>query len=487
MVNYLIAVAGKDYEYADNLLNVDFNDPSFFLPWKYLSAYFNADDNSVKYLQNISSILNKLLHNVDRSDIVKILIKFPNNYPERARIFGLLCFIGSDYKSDAFKEWDRFVYNYAVNTVKDKETFFAFAKKIKEEFSIHSMGILSYLAGKYDESKYEREQLNEEYFKAKIILDGGELAHQIRSAEKHPILNGRLRPLISDSNHYDSDSFIKIWMNFVEWFGIDGKKLQFKENDSVSLLQRTIFATAFTKSITQMNQLFSDNKCLDFAGNTLKEKIQRQRFEPIFRRCLLCENLDTIEELRWSNSEDTEGIQTKATLLQNGVIEGILKYKGGEDLRFRWYHNCSCFYPNNGRTNDWRIGFDRISDDAGWTRNRNHVLDFLEKRGYEIKETRVSNDNSVSLWWGSDIMFINLNFPDVYLMWDAYYNIGLIHEKNRTWIKRKIRKENQNENYLFRAVAKDAEQIESELNNLILEYIKEYSYEDQNGYLADIS
>lgn len=470
MVNYLIAIVGKDYEYVDNLLSINFNNTDFFLPWKYLSAYFSADDKAEEYLKSISSILNKLLHNLGNSDVGQKLIQRPKNYQERARQFGLLSYLGNDYKSDAFKEWDRFVYNYSMNTVEDKETFFAFAKRIKEEFSLYSMDILSYLADKYDKIKYDREQLNEEYFKAKIILKGGELAHQIKTAEKHPLLNGRLRPLIIDNNHYDSDSFIKIWMKFIELFGEDGKKLQFKEDDPVSLSQRTIFATAFTKNITQMNQLFSDNKCLDFAGNTLKEKLQRQRFEPIFRRCLLCDDLDNIEELAWSNSVDVEGIQTKATLLQNGVIEGILKYKGGEELRFRWYHNCSCFYPNNGRTNDWRIGFDRISNDSGWTRNRNQVLDFLEKRGYEIKETRVSNDNSVSLWWGSDIMFINRSFPDVYLMWDAYYNIGLIHEKKRTWLKRKIRNENQNENYLFRAVGKSAEQIEQELNRLISEY-----------------
>lgn len=471
IVNYLAAIAGKDYEYVDNLLNINFEDPNFFLPWKYLSTFLNTDNNADIYLKNISSILNKLVYNVEHSHIVHDLIKLPNSYQERARLFGLLSFLGNDYNTDAFKEWERFVYNYAVNTVEDKETFYAFAKRIKEEFSSHSMNILSYLSSKYDTNKYDREQLNEEYFKATIIINGGELEREIRLAERHPLLNGRIRPLIVDNNHYDSTSFIKIWKNFLEWFGLDGKMLQFKEGDTVSLSRRTVFATAFTKSITQMNQLFADNKCLDFSGNALKEKLKMQRFEPIFRRCLLCEDLNGIGELCWSNSEEIEGIQTKSTLLQNGVIEGILKHKGGEELRFRWYHNCSCFYPNNGRTNDWRIGFDRINEDPGWTRNRNHVLKFLEKRIYEIKETRVSNDNSIALWWGSDIMFINLNFPDIYLMWDAYYNIGIIHKNNRMWVKRQIRKEGQNENYLFRAVEKNTEQIEQEINRLISEYL----------------
>ncbi|MBD5222736.1 MAG: DUF262 domain-containing protein [Bacteroidales bacterium] len=475
MVNYLAAIADKDYEYVDNLLNINFGDPNFFLPWKYLSTFLNTDNNADIYLKNISSILNKLVYNVERSHIVHDLIKLPNSYQERARLFGLLSFLGNDYNTDAFKEWERFVYNYAVNTVEDKETFYAFAKRIKEEFSWYSMDILSYLSSKYDNSKYDREQLNEEYFKASIILKGGELEREIRLAEKHPLLNGRIRPLIVDNNHYDSISFIKIWKNFLEWFGLDGKKLQFKEGDSASLLRRTVFATAFTQSITQMNQLFSDIKCLDFSGNTLKDKLHMQRFELIFRRCLLCEDLTGIGELCWSNSEDMEGIQTKSALLQNGVIEGILKHKGGEELRFRWYHNCSCFYPNNGRTNDWRIGFDRINEDPGWTRNRNHVLNFLEKRGYEIKETRVSNDNTIALWWGSDIMFINLKFPDIYLMWDAYYNIGIIHKNNRTWVKRQSRKEGQNENYLFRAVEKNTEQIEQEINRLISEYLDDTS------------
>ena len=188
MVNYLAAIAGKDYEYVDNLLNINFGDPNFFLPWKYLSTFLNTDNNADIYLKNISSILNKLVYNVERSHIVHDLIKLPNSYQERARLFGLLSFLGNDYNTDAFKEWERFVYNYAVNTVEDKETFYAFAKRIKEEFSSYSMDILSYLSSKYDNSKYDREQLNEEYFKASIILNGGELERGIRLAEKHLFL-----------------------------------------------------------------------------------------------------------------------------------------------------------------------------------------------------------------------------------------------------------------------------------------------------------
>ena len=75
MVNYLAAIAGKDYEYVDNLLNINFGDPNFFLPWKYLSTFLNTDNNADKYLKNISSILNKLVYNVERSHIVHDLIK----------------------------------------------------------------------------------------------------------------------------------------------------------------------------------------------------------------------------------------------------------------------------------------------------------------------------------------------------------------------------------------------------------------------------
>ena len=39
------------------------------------------------------------------------------------------------------------------------------------------------------------------------------------------------------------------------------------------------------------------------------------------------------------------------------------------------------------------------------------------------------------------------------------------------WVKRQNRKEGQNENYLFRAVEKNAEQIEQEINRLISEYL----------------
>lgn len=479
LVNYLTASAGKDYTYADTLLSINFTESDFFLPWKYLSAYLNVDNNAGKYLRNISSTLNKLLYNNRPSGIVYDLIKIPNSYVERAMQYGRLSFIGNDFSSESFKEWDRFVYNYAVNTVEDKDTFFAFTKRVNDEFSLHSDSILSYLAGKYDPSKYDREQLNEEYFKAFVIMKGGETGLKIREAEKHPMLNGRIRPLIADNNRYDSESFMKIWSNFIKWFGVDGRKLQYQEGNPISLSQRTLFATAFTKCITRMNQLFSENKCLNFSGKTLKEKLRMQRFENIFRKCLLSEDIADIVALDWSNTDDTEGVQTKETLLKDGVIEGILQWKGGEDLRFRWFHNCSCFYPNNGRIDSWRIGFDRINEDLEWTRNRNQVLMELEKIGFKVKNKRVSNNTSIALWWGSDINFIKVNSPNIHLMWDSYYNIGIVNKDyGSTWIKRVIKKDGQNENYLFRAVGKNAEQIERELNNLISEYIDDNT---QNG------
>ena len=481
LINYLVACAGKEYKYADKLLNPDFSNPDFFLPWTYFFTYLKPEKNTDDYLKDISLILNKLLYNNEKSKIVKDLIKIPKTYPERARQFGLLSYIGQDFNSIEFKEWERFVNNYAVNTVEDKDTFFAFAKRIKEEFSAHSTNILTYLSSKYDANKYDsREQLNEEYFKASIILGGGELELKIREAEKHPLLNGRIRPLIADSDHYDSESFIKIWNNFIAWFGLTGQRLEYNADNPDSLSRRVTFATAFTMCITQWNQLYHDIKCLDFSGDTLKQKLRLQRYESVFRRCLLCDDLTEVKLLSWSNPEETEAIQTKAALLQNGVIQGILKYKGGEDLRFRWYHNCSCFYPANGRSNDWRIGFDRINGDAGWTRNRNQVLNYLEKREYEVEDSRVSDDKSVPLWWGSDITFVKSKYPHITLMWDAHYNIGIIHKTNRTWIKRPNKIEGRNENYLFHAVGKQAEQIEFEVNNLILKYIEDYSIEVQN-------
>lgn len=476
IVNYLIPCAGKDYAYINNLLEIDFSNGEFFLPWKYLSAFLNQGNNARNFLKDISNILNKILFNSGRNDMVPDLLVIPSTYPIRAMQFGLLCYAGSDFNSTEFKEWRRFVYNYSINTVEDRDTFFAFVKRIKEEFSKHSIDILSYLSGKYSPEKFEREQLNEEYFKATLLLKGGILAQAIRDAEKHPMLNGRIRTLIADKDHYDEKSFLTIWNNFIKWFGIDGNKLQFKDEDQSARSQRVVFATAFTKSLTQMNQLLDDNvRCLDFAGNTLKDKLKQQRFEPVFRRCLLSEDLNTLSELPWMNLEDVEGFQTKQTLLQEGVIEGILKHKDGVQLRFRWYHNCRCFYPTNGRSNDWRIGFDRINNDPRWTRNRNDVLNYLQSKGYVIKETRVSKEETVALWWGSDIVFVNSKYPEIPLMWDAFYNVGVVRMNNRTWIKRPGKKEGQNENYLFNAVGKTAEQIESELDTLICEFVSDNS------------
>lgn len=481
LVNYLIASAGKDYKYANKLLDIDFKDSSFFLPWKYLNGYLMEEENCNFFLKNIASILNKVLYNFNKSEVVKELIRQPLNYTERAIQYGLLSFNGKDFASKAFNEWERFVLNYAKNTVDDKETFFAFAKRIKEEYSFHSNDILIYLSGKYNRDNYERDQLNEEYFKAFVILNGGELERTIRNSERHPLLNGRIRPLLVEDNHYNIDNFIIIWNRFIEWFGEDGKALKYVENDSESLTRRVTFATAFTKSLTRWNQLFEGIRCLDFSGGVLKEKLSRERFEPIFRRCLLSNDLTNLDELPWFNANETEGIQTKASLLQNGVIEGILSKREGEYLRFSWYHNCSCFFPHNGRINESRIGFDRISNDSWWTRNRNNVLKELMDGNFLVLEDYVSADHSVALWWGSDIRFINQHFPNILLMWDAYYNIGIVNQ-NKTWVKRKFKKEGQGENYLFNAVGKNAAQIEKEINLLLSEYNHEIIVDENSAH-----
>ncbi|WP_285827915.1 DUF262 domain-containing protein [Bacteroides acidifaciens] len=467
--NFLVAKAGAKYEYVSKLLDLNYNQ-EFYLPWKYFKGYLEM--NASNFFNELSSILNKLVYNSERASLPDGILDIPANFQKRAEIFGLLCFKGEDYSSQQFQEWNRFIRNYAYNTVSDKDTFFAFVKRIDGEFANHSLDILSYLANQYDKLRYERTQLEEECYKASLLINGGELAKAIRVAENHPMLEGRLRPLLVDHKKYVGETFIAIWHNFERWFGKDGNGLAYKDNDSDSLNTRVAFAEAFTKSITQMNQLFSDVHCLDFSSNQLKDKLRRERFEPIFRRILISEAITDLSELPWSNSYDTEGIQTKKKLLQDGVIRGILRHSGGERLRFRWYYNCSCFYPVNGRINNWRIGFDRISDDPVWSRNRNEALSYLEKRGYNVAAERVSDNEDVHLWWGGDIQFSNIQHPELKFSWNADYNVGII-DASGYWVKRKVMKEGVSDKFLFQAVGKSIDEIERCLDALIAEYYTE--------------
>lgn len=469
--NFLVAKAGAKYEYVSKLLDLNYNQ-EFYLPWKYFKGYLEM--NASIFFNELSSILNKLVYNSEKASLPDGILDIPSNFQKRAEIFGLLCFKGEDYASQQFQEWNRFVRNYAYNTVSDKDTFFAFVKRIDGEFANHSLDILFYLANQYDKTRYERTQLEEECYKASLLIHGGELAKAIRVSESHPMLEGRLRPLLVHNKNYVGETFIAIWHNFERWFGKDGNGLAYKDNDSDSLNTRVAFAEAFTKSITQMNQLFSDVHCLDFSANQLKDKLRRERFEPIFRRILIRETITDLSELSWSNSYDAEGIQTKKALLQDGVIRGILRHSGGEGLRFRWYHNCSCFYPANGKTNNRRIGFDRISDDPWWSRNRNEALAFLEQRGYNVAAERVSDNGDVQLWWGSDIQFSNYQYPELKLRWNADYNVGII-DASGYWVKRKVMKEGASDKFIFQAVGKSIDEIERCLDALIAEY-----YADNN-------
>ena len=471
LTNYLIGSVGKDYVYVNKLLEVDFKKEGFFLPWKYFGTCLTSEENADAYLKDMAAILNKLTAN-GPNDIVKELILLPDTYTKRAWQFGLLSFQGTDYSSEAFQEWHRFIYNYATNTVEDKDTFFAFTKRIKEEFSSRSTDILTYLAGQYDSEKVDdRSQLSEEYFKASLLLQGGELGQKIREAEGHPLLNGRLRPLLAHENHWDAGCFLTIWKHFLQWFGPEGDDLNFREGDTESLSRRVTFATAFVKSLTQWNQLFNDNcKILGISYHGLKENLRHQRFEAVFRMCLLADQLSGMEEAVWSNPEESEAIQTKETLLKPGVIAGILSHRIGTELRFRWYHNCSCFFPYNGKSPDDRIGFDRINSDPLWRRNRNQVVAYLTERTYSVQNERVSTDKGVALWWGSDIFFTHPQHPEIQLWWNADYHIGIIHSlSNTTWVKRHQALEG-NENLLFNAIGKDERQIEECIEELIKDY-----------------
>lgn len=472
--NWLIVCAGKSYLHTDNLLNLNYGNKDFFLPWKYFGDFLN-EANAKQYLGEIAILLNKLYHNRN-NEIIKNLISIPKSYIERAYQFGLLAFEGDNYSAKEFKEWKRFIRNYSVNAVSDKETFFAFVNNIRDEFAKdkNSTDILSYLASLHDKKKGKEQnrQLSEEYFKAKVLLNDSELSETIRLAEEHPMLNGRLRPLLIDDNEFNETTFPKIWENFRHWFGEDGNALQFKEKDDKSLQKRSDFARAFTKLIVRQEQLFNDWRVLDFAGGTLKDRLQRERFNLIFRTCLLSDNLDDIEVLSCENTNYIELIQAKETLLETGVIEGILKYDIGNRLRFRWYHNSLCFYPENGRISENRIGIDRVNDNPGWDRNRNHTLKYLQSQSYIIDATPVSDDKSVALWWGSDICFHRPDHPEIMFCWTSDYNLGIIN-KEYHWIKRRVLVEGKNPNFMFGVVGKNESIIESEIGTLIKEYLQE--------------
>lgn len=197
LANWIVAAAGDKYLYADKLIGINYQEKDFFLPWKYLEEFMNGE-GAKKYLDEMASLLNKLYHNRDKAkDRIAQLIAIPTTYAERALQFGLLSFGGDDYDSKEFTEWERFVHNYAVNTVSDKESFFAFINRIRKDFASHSTGILSHLNSLYENQVNElNKQLSEEYFKAHVLITNAALSPLICAAEKHPILNGRLRPLL---------------------------------------------------------------------------------------------------------------------------------------------------------------------------------------------------------------------------------------------------------------------------------------------------
>ena len=158
----------------------------------------------------------------------------------------------------------------------------------------------------------------EEYFKATVLLNNEELSGIIRQAEEHPILNGRLRPLLIDGDKFNETTLRKIWDNFRHWFGEDGKALEFKDGDEESLRKRSAFCTCVYK-VYRKGKINCSMTGVCLILLLVRSKIGSNErdlilfFVPVFLS--ESDNLDDIEDLPCENSNEIEFIQAKETLL----------------------------------------------------------------------------------------------------------------------------------------------------------------------------
>ena len=136
-------------------------------------------------------------------------------------------------KRDSLKQWIRIIRNIVLNSDIDDEKKFRNSIKSIDNFSENWDNLLKYFADQniYDYEigyvKKEKEQIEEEIIKAKIICNDEEFAKEIFKAEENKYFKGQIRSalyLSKKEDGYDKVAFVEYWEKIDKLFNDDSTK-----------------------------------------------------------------------------------------------------------------------------------------------------------------------------------------------------------------------------------------------------------------------
>lgn len=178
-------------ENAESLSVAAFDKDIFFEIKRILDLYCTAENDKKRVSMDLwefckkdNSLFSVLCNADDKANIT---------YPIRGLFFAqTLYFEKSEYSATSFDDWMRVIRNIAKNaTIDSVQTFKGFLNLI-EELSAGCGNIYEYLSQNEVKSDFAKTQVQEEIYKAKIIVKKGEAKQLFSELEENPFCTGKL-------------------------------------------------------------------------------------------------------------------------------------------------------------------------------------------------------------------------------------------------------------------------------------------------------
>lgn len=293
-----------------------------------------TETNKEKYYLKLSRLLNRLCETSQFSSSWGEIIQLNNlgdkpSITDIAYIWAISEYSGESYLGESFYAWMRFIFNMVHNTVDSFDSLVRFLKRCNRFYAHESLDINAWLKSNDSKNVDDRsEQWQEERYKASKLQ---EYNSTITEAEGHPLLEGRIRPILLDISDNKAETVFNItnirkrWETFTKYF-----------SDTCAYEDKAVFVFRKFFSYIQSHDLFWWNHYV-FENKTevWKDQIFKLKsFYPAVANLLSEKNIN-------SDIEDT----AVEVLCTPGVLERVLSadhkdwYLRHPDISLRPYND----------------------------------------------------------------------------------------------------------------------------------------------------
>lgn len=213
-----------DYEIIENIENEkNWIDTLEFS--KINKEIFDVISYTLDYITSDNSI-----NEVD--EIIEKNIK-GGTYTDKILFYAITTYLYKSKGNDdgSLKQWIRIIKNITVNSDIDKLPIVRNALKEIDNFANNWNNLLNYFANlditNNEIKSFDKQQINEEIIKAKIICNDNGFANEIYRAEKNEYFNGQIRSalyLAKKGDIYKKEIFVKYWNKIEKLFNDESTK-----------------------------------------------------------------------------------------------------------------------------------------------------------------------------------------------------------------------------------------------------------------------